>query len=208
NIHASWLPRWRGAAPIQRAILAGDSETGISIMQMAKGLDTGDVLCLQGCMINPDDNAQSLHDKLAVLGAEAIIETLHDLQADDIVRTPQQEALATYAKKLTKQEAVLDWQKSASELHRTIRAYNPYPVAYTQLNDKRLRIWQAAINCADHRDGEPGTIIAIQPNGIDVACGDGVLRLLTVQWPGAKPQKTADILNAHHQLFHVGATFV
>ena len=206
NIHASWLPRWRGAAPIQRAILAGDTETGISIMQMAAGLDTGDVICLEGCAIADNDTAETLHDKLAKLGGEAILDALQQIEKDDVVRTPQQNALVTYAKKLTKQEAKLDWQQDALQLDRAVRAYNAWPVAFTELNGETIRIWQARPLPAK-TDKAPGTILGVDKEGIDVATGTGVLRLKKIQLPGKKAMNVAEILNSNNPRFTVGAKF-
>ena len=206
NIHASLLPRWRGAAPIQRAMLAGDSETGVSIMQMAQGLDSGDVLSSHYMMIAPDDTATSLHDKLAQLGAESIVETLQQLQqGEPLIHTPQNPALVTYAEKINKSEAQLDWSDNVINLHTAIRAYNPYPIAYTYIAGQRLKIWSALIVLQDS-DQKPGTIINVDKQGIDVACGQGILRITILQWPGAKPISVVDALNAQLSPLQVGAT--
>lgn len=184
NIHASLLPRWRGAAPIQRAILAGDDETGITIMQMDEGLDTGAMLLKKSCPISPDDTALSLHDKLASMGAQAIIEALHRLAQNSLIGTTQDEALATYAAKINKPEAQLDWTQSAAHLERAIRAYNPVPVAHSTLNGITIKIWQASVS----KDGEggPGLILAVNSSGIQVACGQGALYLEVLQRPNGK----------------------
>ena len=192
NIHASLLPRWRGAAPIQRAILAGDSETGITIMQMDEGLDTGAMLLKTHCPITREDTAANLHDRLATLGAEAIITALDQLPT--LTATPQDDREATYAAKLTKQEAIIDWQRPAQELDRQIRAFNPWPVAQTGVNGKTLRIW-AAQPLADTANANPGTVIGCGKQGIDIACGQGVLRLTRLQPPGSKPMDVAAFLN-------------
>ncbi len=206
NIHASWLPRWRGAAPIHRAILAGDTETGISIMQMDKGLDTGDVICLEGCAISENETSLGLHDKLAALGAEAIIGALQQLIDGTAVHTPQQDALATYADKLTKQEARLEWQQDALQLDRAIRAYNAWPIAFTEIDDTLLRIWQAQpIAAASNQT--PGTIIGVDKCGIDVATGKGVLRLQKIQLPGKKVIGVSDMLNGQQSIFQEGKCF-
>jgi methionyl-tRNA formyltransferase len=206
NIHASWLPRWRGAAPIQRAILANDTETGISIMQMAKGLDTGDVLCLEGCAIQENETAKSLHDKLSVLGAEAIIDALQQIIDGTVVHTPQQENLVTYADKITKAEAKLNWQHDAFTLERAVRAFYGWPVAFTEIAKQTLRIWQTQVIAAKS-DAAPGTIIGVDKYGIDVATGKGVLRLLKIQWPGKKIITVAEALNAHDNLLVLGKRF-
>lgn len=164
NIHASLLPRWRGAAPIQRAILADDKETGITIMQMDEGLDTGAMLLKKTCPIQATDTAQVLHDRLSTLGAEAILETL--IALTDLIPQQQNNELTTYAKKLDKTEAVIDWTHSATELDRQIRAFNPWPVAQTCLQDKTLRIWQATPLVDNTK--QPGTIVQSNKHGIDV----------------------------------------
>ena len=184
NIHASLLPRWRGAAPIQRAILAGDSETGITIMQMDEGLDTGSMLLKKPCIIGAHDTAQTLHDKLAILGAQAIIEVLSKLDQGSLAGVTQDASQATYAAKLVKAEAELDWTQSATHLERAIRAYNPVPVAYSSLQGTTIKIWQAKM--ADEGQGEAGTVLAVDKNGIQVACGQGALSLEVLQRPNGK----------------------
>lgn len=192
NIHASLLPRWRGAAPIQRAILAGDRETGVSIMQMDAGLDTGDVLLERATPIGADENAGALHDRLAKLGAHALLEVLARLP--DLKRVPQKSTGATYAGKLTKEEARLDWSRSAVELGRAVRAYNPWPVAHTLCQGKPLRVWRVAVG-GSATGAVPGTVLEAGRHGIDVATGDGVLRLLEVQPAGGKVIAAADFAN-------------
>ncbi len=184
NIHASLLPRWRGAAPIQRAILAGDDETGITVMQMDEGLDTGPMLLKKSCRISPHDTAQTLHDKLAQLGAEAITIALHLLEQGGLEATPQDNALATYAAKLTKAEARIDWTADAVAVDRAIRGYNPSPVAHAFLNGTPLKIWQASLR--EDLRGDPGTVLQIGPGGIAVACGRGALALEILQRPNAR----------------------
>lgn len=184
NIHASLLPRWRGAAPIQRAILAGDAETGITIMQMDEGLDTGAMLIKKPCAISAQDTAQTLHDKLAKLGAEAIVEALNKLSHGKITGVVQDAAQATYAAKIIKSEAQLDWTQSAAQLDRAIRAYNPVPGAYTTLNGTTIKIWQASESV--QLQGEPGTVLAINKDDIQVACGQGTLKLQILQRPNGK----------------------
>jgi methionyl-tRNA formyltransferase len=191
NIHASLLPRWRGAAPIQRAILAGDTETGITIMQMDAGLDTGDMLLRQTCPISEDDTAKTLHDKLAEIGASSILEALRLLQANRLVPIKQDNEAACYAAKLTKREAQIDWRQDARQIERAVRAYNP---CHANLNGVAIKIWQANV-CPDTR-GEPGTVLDVNKRGITVACGKDALRLETLQRPGGKAQPAAQFLQA------------
>ncbi|WP_018953629.1 methionyl-tRNA formyltransferase [Thioalkalivibrio sulfidiphilus] len=193
NIHASLLPRWRGAAPIQRAILAGDAETGVTLMQMAPGLDTGDMLLKAVTPIGPADTAQDLHDRLAEQGAQLLLVCLEDLQAGRLRPEPQDEALATYAEKLSKAEAELDWFLSAAVLDRQVRAFNPWPVAYTHLDGETLRIW-AAEPVASAVTATPGSVVAEGPQGIDVATGEGLLRLNRIQFPGGRPLTAAQVV--------------
>ena len=195
NIHASLLPRWRGAAPIHRAIIEGDTETGVTIMQMDVGLDTGAMLYKLTTPITPEDNAQRLHDRLAELGAEAIVKALVALQAGSLTPEPQDDTLANYAKKLNKAEAAIDWQLTATQIARQVAGFNPWPVAQTQLENKVLRIWDAeALPSGDH--AAPGSVIASSKQGIDVACGEGTLRLKRLQLPGGKPLSAAEFLNS------------
>mgnify|MGYP000585197175 CR=1 FL=1 len=192
NIHASLLPRWRGAAPIQRAILAGDSETGVTIMQMDAGLDTGDMLLKRTCPIDPDETGGSLHDKLAALGGAAIVQALADLE--HLRPEPQDDSQATYARKLDKAEARLDWHQPAAQLAREVRAFNPWPVSHTLLDGQPLRIWQA--RARDETLGaEPGTVVSTDSDGIAVACGDGVLLLQQIQPAGSKAMSAAAFLH-------------
>ncbi len=184
NIHASLLPRWRGAAPIQRAILAGDEETGITIMQMDAGLDTGAMLLKKSCPITALDNSQTLHDKLAQLGADAMVEALNLQQQGRLTGVPQNDAQATYAAKLSKAEARLDWTETATQLARAVRAYHPFPIAYTTLNATPIKIWQASVR--DGPNGEPGTVLAVDKSGIIVACGQDALCLEVLQRANGK----------------------
>ncbi len=196
NIHASLLPRWRGAAPIQRAILAGDSETGVTIMQMDVGLDTGDMLYKLTTPITDEDTAQKLHDRLAELGARGIVEALEGLQADTLNAEKQDDSQANYAKKLQKSEAAIDWQQPAAQIARQVAAFNPWPVAQTPWQGEMLRIWEA--RAVDQTTGAaPGTVVHADKQGIDIACGKGVLRVLTLQRPGGKPQSAANFINAN-----------
>ncbi len=194
NIHASLLPRWRGAAPIQRAILAGDRETGITIMQMDPGLDTGDMLLRQTCPISDDDNAQTLHDKLAVLGASSILEALRLLEQNSSSPVAQDNEAACYAAKLLKSEAQIDWQQDAGQIERAVRAYNPYPVCHARLRDVVLKIWQAEV-CPDQH-GTPGEILTVDKRGIVVACGKQALRLTVLQRPGGRALPAAQFMQA------------
>ena len=183
NIHASLLPRWRGAAPIQRAIAAGDEQSGITIIQMDAGLDTGPMLLKQALTIEPKETASSLHDKLAKLGAESIVVALARLEAGDLPATPQSEEGATYAAKLGNDDAELDMRQPAEVLERLIRAFNPFPGVYLRYGDAQVKIWRAALVRAC---GEPGEVLASGPSGIIVACGDRALSLLELQKPGGK----------------------
>lgn len=193
NIHASLLPRWRGAAPIQRAILAGDAETGITIMQMDEGLDTGDMLLRHACPIAHDDTAATLHDKLADLGASSIVEAMSLLQANRLVPVAQDGKLATYAAKLLKIEGRIDWREDAQHIERAIRAFNPFPVSHAELNTMAIKVWQASL--ADEQ-GEPGVVLAVDRQGVTVACGRGALRLEVLQRPGGKAQPAIQFLQA------------
>jgi methionyl-tRNA formyltransferase len=197
NVHASLLPRWRGAAPIQRAILAGDNKTGICIMQMEAGLDTGPVLQRAEIPIEATDTGEQLHDKLAKLGAGTLLETLNNFEQLQAKASPQNDAESCYAAKLQKAEANIDWSQSALQIDRQIRAFNSWPVAQTLWQDKMLRIWNAAV--IDHHAPKaiPGTIMQIDRDGIDIATGDGVIRVLTLQAPGKKAMPVRDFLNAH-----------
>lgn len=194
NIHASLLPRWRGAAPIQRAILAGDKETGITIMQMDEGLDTGDMLLHKVCPIAPDDTAATLHDKLAEMGASSILEALRLLQENRLTPVKQDNDAACYAAKLTKSEAQIDWRQDARQIERAVRAYNPFPVCHANLNGVAIKIWRAEL-CPD-KCGDPGKVIAVDKRGITVACGKDALLLEMLQRPGGKAQPAAQFLQA------------
>jgi methionyl-tRNA formyltransferase len=197
NVHASLLPRWRGAAPIQRAIEAGDAATGITIMQMSAGLDTGDILLQAQTPITEDDTAQTLHDRLALLGAETLVRALAQLGEGRLPPRAQDEAGASYAAKLSKVEAGLDWGQSAAVLARKIRALNPWPVAQTRHGGRVVRVWMAHPLPETGTHHRPGTILATTGGGIDVQTADGVLRLTRVQTEGGRPLDARDFLNGY-----------
>jgi methionyl-tRNA formyltransferase len=195
-VHASLLPRWRGAAPIQRAILAGDTETGVCLMQMDAGLDTGGVLASAACPITTDDTGSRLHDKLAQLGAQLLSDNLAALERRELEPRQQDEALACYAGKLKKSEARIDWNLPAAGIMRRIRAFNAWPVAETRYAERQLRIWDARVASGD-TDTLPGTVLSADKTGIEVACGAGRLRLLELQLPGARAVTAGEFVNAH-----------
>jgi methionyl-tRNA formyltransferase len=214
NVHASLLPRWRGAAPIQRAVLAGDAESGVCIMKMEAGLDTGPVYHRVTTPLEPAETGGSLHDRLAVLGAEALLAALAGVSDGSLQPEPQAEALATYAHKLNKEEARIDWTQSAVDIDRQIRAFNPWPVAHTTLGDAVLRVWGSSCQselltaAAPERpltnnaaplttENPPGTVLSTDKSGINVATSAGILRITRLQPPGKKPMSAADYLNAH-----------
>jgi len=200
NVHASLLPRWRGAAPIQRAILAGDGESGVDLMQMEAGLDTGPVLLQRRTPIARDDTGGSLHDRLAALGAEVLAEGLRrTLAGEQLVATPQPEEGVTYAHKLDKAEAKLDFSRSALELERQVRAFDPWPVAEGEIAGERLRIWAAHALVLDHQ-GAPGSVLAAGREGIDLACAEGALRVTALQRAGGKRIGASDYLNSRPEL--------
>jgi methionyl-tRNA formyltransferase len=190
NIHGSLLPRWRGAAPIQRALLAGDTQTGVSIMQMDAGLDTGPVLLERAIAIGPADTAGTLHDKLAELGAELVVTALDDIEAGRAAPKPQDNARATYASKIGRAEARIDWRADAASVERHVRAFNPVPGAFAALRGTELKIWRAELS---QGAGEPGTVLGVEA-GITVACAEGAVRLLELQRPGARRLPAADFV--------------
>lgn len=200
NVHASLLPRWRGAAPIQRAIEAGDTQSGVCLMQMEKGLDTGPVLLTLSTPISGDDTGGSLHDRLSELGAEVLSDGLKLLRAGiKPLAQIQPTSGVTYAHKLDKQEAKLDWSLTSEILARKVHALNPWPVCEAQVNGERLRIHRATAIPISHKQ-TPGTILMANPHGLDIACGEGALRLLQVQREGGRMISIADYLNAHPAL--------
>ena len=214
NVHASLLPSWRGAAPIQRAIAAGDKTTGVTIMQMDEGLDTGDMLTISECDITPQETGGSLHDKLAEIGPPALLTTLQQIADNQLQPKAQDNAHASYAHKLSKQEAKIDWQQSATTLDCLIRAFNPWPVAYAELDSQRIRIWEAEPLALPNEgplaplSGEtsqvPGTIVAANKDGLDIACGSGVLRIKQLQLPNSKAISVQELLNSRKDQFKPG----
>lgn len=204
NIHASLLPRWRGAAPVQRAMLAGDSKTGITIMQMDEGLDTGDMLAITETGIEAIDTSSTLHDRLMRLGAETLMQVLPSIADESVQRVKQNNDDACYADKLNKAEAKIDWNRSAVEIECVVRAYNAWPVAFTAYQKKgrsaTLRIWQAMAKGELVSNKLPGTVIHESEKGLDVATGDGVLRILQLQPEGKRMMSVSDFLNAQSLL--------
>lgn len=201
NVHFSLLPRWRGAAPVQRAIEAGDEQSGVSIMQMDAGLDTGAVLLQESCPIRPDDTAGSLQDRLAHLGGDCLLRALDLLGTSSLVPVPQDERLATYAAKVDKGEAEIDWTLPAVLIERKIRAFNPSPVAHTTLEGQPMRIWAARVLEAAGADRRPGTIDACTAAGLDVVTGDRLLRIESLQLPGKKTVSAREFYHGHPR-FH------
>ncbi len=208
NVHGSLLPRWRGAAPIQRAIEAGDSESGITIMQMEAGLDTGPMLLKAVTEITSNETGSSLHDKLAIQGATLLTEAIDKITANQIEPEIQNDELATYAHKLNKQEGQINWQASASSIERKIRAFNSWPICTAQIEGQTIRVWQAEV-VDNITDELPGTILRTDKAGILVACDEGLLRLTHLQMPGSKMMSAKDLLNApaRQALFSVGQQF-
>ena len=199
NVHASILPRWRGEAPIQRAIEAGDAETGVTIMQMDAGLDTGAMLSVSRCDIDSNETSASLHSKLELLGAPALLHTLESLNSGLAVAVEQDDQLSCYAAKITKQEALIDWSQCAQILDRQIRAFNPFPAAYTTLDELRIKIWQAEPTPASGLT--PGQIISADSAGILVSCGKQSLLLTEIQLPGKSRMAVSEVLKSRGELF-------
>lgn len=202
NVHGSLLPRWRGAAPIQRSLWAGDSETGVTIMQMDAGLDTGDMLCKLSCPILANDTSASLYDKLAQLGPQGMLQTLTALANGTARPEVQDEAQVSYAEKLSKEEARLNWSLPAAQLERCIRAFNPWPVSYFTIDEQPVKVWQASV--LPHQDRQPGEIVHADKSGIQVATADGVLNLLLLQPAGKKAMSAQDLLNSRREWFTPG----
>ncbi|WP_417763181.1 methionyl-tRNA formyltransferase [Shewanella sp.] len=203
NVHGSILPKWRGAAPIQRALWAGDVETGVTIMQMNAGLDTGDMLLISKLPISDSDTSATLYNKLAALGPLSLVDALAGIAAGTLAAEPQDDSLATYAEKLSKEEAQLDWHKSALALSREVRAFNPWPVSYFTLNEQNVKVWQAQ-PIATNVNLPAGTIVSANKQGLTIATGDGQLVITEMQLPGKKAMPVADILNARGDWFAEG----
>ncbi len=205
NIHPSLLPRWRGASPIQAAILAGDKVTGVSIIKLSEALDAGDILKQQEAPIEEQDTTASLARNLAEIGAELLLEVLAEIENDTVHSLLQDNTFSTYARKIKKEDAVIDWNLSALAIERMIRAYNPWPIVYTAIDDQIVRIWEAQV--LPHSAAAPGTIVNIDKIGIDVATKDGTLRLTKLQLPGKKVLTVTEILNAQQKLFVANKRF-
>ncbi len=201
NVHGSLLPRWRGAAPIQRALWAGDTNTGVTIMQMDAGLDTGAMLSMATLPIEDHDTSATLYDKLAVIGPRALVEALQDLPGLQAKAQPQQDSAANYAEKLSKEEALLDFNKAAVALEREIRAFNPWPVSYLQLGTQQLKIWQARVEAGS---AQPGQVVRVDKKGIAIGTSDGLLVIEQLQPPGKKAMAVVDFLNGRADWFQTG----
>lgn len=202
NVHGSLLPKWRGAAPIQRSIWAGDSESGVTIMQMDEGLDTGAMLCKQSVQIESTETSASLYEKLANTGPEALIYTLDNLS--ELNPEIQRDELASYAKKLSKDEAMINWQLEAVQIERNVRAFNPWPMAWFKLNDQSIKVWAGFSDPNTTQGAQPGTIVQADKNGISVATGCGVITFTQLQIPGKKALAVSDILNSKADWFIEG----
>ncbi|GAA05462.1 methionyl-tRNA formyltransferase [Photobacterium leiognathi] len=203
NVHGSILPRWRGAAPIQRSIWAGDTETGVTIMQMDIGLDTGDMLKVATLPIEATDTSATMYEKLAELGPDALIDCLSDIADGTAVAVKQDDEQANYAKKLSKEEALIDWTMDAAAIERCVRAFNPWPMSYFTVAEQNVKVWQTAVE-ADNQGKAPGTILSADKQGILVATGNGALRLISLQPPGKKAMSAADLLNSRREWFEPG----
>lgn len=208
NVHGSLLPRWRGAAPIQRSLWAGDKETGVTIMQMDIGLDTGDMLYKASCPITNEDTSASLYEKLAELGPKALINTLDLITTDQISPEKQDNHLANYAEKLSKEEAKIDWSLSAEQIERCIRAFNPWPISYFTLDEQSIKVWKAHViakkDMISDKEVKPGTLLKADKTGIYIATSDGVLNITELQPSGKKPMASSDFLNSKRELLTPG----
>jgi|TARA_B110000977_G_scaffold2447_1_gene3340 methionyl-tRNA formyltransferase len=199
NVHGSLLPRWRGAAPIQRAILAGDQRSGVTVMQMEAGLDTGPMLLKVETPIAINDSSASLYAKLAVLGCHSLTEALDGLKNSTLTAQVQDETKANYADKLTKAEGAIDWHQSAQQISLQVRGLNPWPVAYSDWQEHRLRIWMAhAIE--GHSDEPAGTLVSLDKSGLEVACGNGHLKITQLQWPSGKALNQSELMNLKQKM--------
>lgn len=201
NVHGSILPKWRGAAPIQRSIWAGDAETGVTIMQMDEGLDTGDMLHIATLPITSEDTSATLYEKLAELGPQALVEVVNDFE--NYTPTKQDDSQATYAKKLSKEEALINWADDAEQIERNIRAFNPWPVAWMQVEDQNVKVWSASV-VPLNKGTTPGTVISANKEGITIATGRDALCITSLQIPGKKALPASDVINARQTWFEVG----
>lgn len=207
NVHASLLPRWRGAAPIERAIAAGDSQSGVTIMQMDKGLDTGPMLCQRACSIDGDMTGDQLRQHLAELGGTALLDTLQQIAHGEHKPELQDDTLSNYAPKLEKAEAWIDWSRDAAAIARTVRAFCSANVSVSAIGEERIKIWMAHGESTPHQQAA-GTILSADKNGIEVACGSGILRITRLQLPGRKPLDVGAILNARRAMFEPGTRLI
>ena len=203
NVHGSILPKWRGAAPIQRAIEAGDRETGVTVMQMDVGLDTGPMLTTSQCTIDDKETSASLYSKLAVLGAQALINTLEKMRSGTAVGIAQDSTQSSYADKIAKQESLIDWSASVTEIERRVRAFNPFPAAYSLVNGQRIKIWLASADSRDYH-GVPGEILSADNDGLLVKCGNGALLISTIQLAGKSKMCVSEALKSRASIFSPG----
>ncbi|MFT5483741.1 MAG: methionyl-tRNA formyltransferase [Halieaceae bacterium] len=206
NVHASLLPRWRGAAPVQRAIEAGDSESGVTIMQMDVGLDTGAVLSEVSCRIAPDDSSASLLAKMAALGPDALIDTLQQLEAGTAQARPQDETTTCYAAKIEKAEALINWPEDADTVARKVRAFNPFPISYTYIEGERVKVWRAEALQTSHA-AQPGEIVTANKKQLEIACGNGLLSISHAQFPGGRSLAVGEFMNARSGSLVIGKVF-
>jgi methionyl-tRNA formyltransferase len=207
NVHFSLLPRWRGAAPVEHALLAGDNITGITLMQIDSGLDTGGILKQATLNIHREDTTHSLHARLATLGAETLLASLDDITDGKLIPQTQSEDNVNYANKITKEAACINWQLDAQQIERMIRAFNPQPVAFTNIKGRILRLWKAKVLAGQLTDAPPGMIIGADKNGVDVACGNGILQIKELQWASGKRQTVQTALNAYNHPLLIGVLF-